>query len=79
LSPFDEAAAGMAEVEKMDEAVVATELERAFEENPATSNVERCPMGLNGNDTLREGGSGNENSWTILGRRPSPSGKLRRW
>jgi hypothetical protein len=62
-SPLDEAAAGMAEVENMDEVVVVTELERAFEENPATSNVERRPVSPDVEDTLSEGSSGNENSW----------------
>jgi hypothetical protein len=63
-SPLDEAATGMAEVENMHEAVVATELEHAFGENPAASNVERCPVGSDGEATLSEGGSGKENSRT---------------
>jgi hypothetical protein len=62
--PLDEATAGMAEVEHMDEAVVAVELERAFGENPAASNVERRPVSPDAEDTLSEGGSGNENSRT---------------
>jgi hypothetical protein len=61
-SPLDEAAAGMAEVENMDEIVVAAELERAFGENPTISNVEWCPVSPDAEDTLSEGGSGNENS-----------------
>jgi hypothetical protein len=63
-NPLDEAAAGMEEVESMDEAVVAVELERAFRENPATSNVEWRPASPDDEDTLGEGGSGNKNSWT---------------
>jgi hypothetical protein len=39
-------------------------LERAFEENHAASNVERCRAGPDSDDTLSEGGSGNENSRT---------------
>jgi hypothetical protein len=39
-SPLDEAAAVMGEVENMDEGVVAAELEHAFRENLAASNVE---------------------------------------
>jgi hypothetical protein len=63
-SPLDEAAAGMAGVENMDEAIVAAELEHAFRENPTTSNVERCTVSPDAEDTLSEGDSGNENSWT---------------
>jgi hypothetical protein len=63
-SPLDEAAAGMVEVENMDEPIVAGELELAFGENPTTSNVERQPASLDFEDTLSEGGSGNENSRT---------------
>jgi PKD repeat protein len=63
-SPLDEAAIGMAEVENMDEAIIAVELEHAFEENPVASNVERHPVSSDTEDTLSEGGSGNENSWT---------------
>jgi hypothetical protein len=63
-SPLDEAAATMVEVENMDEAVVAAELERAFGENPAASNVEQCSAGLDVEDTLSDSGSGNENSQT---------------
>jgi hypothetical protein len=63
-SLLDEAAAGMAEVENMDEAVIVAELESAFEENPAASNVEQHPVSLDGEGTLSECGSGNENSWT---------------
>jgi hypothetical protein len=63
-SPLDEAGGGMAEVENMDEAVIAVELERAFEENHAASNVEQRRAGSDGEDTLSEGGSGNENSRT---------------
>jgi hypothetical protein len=79
-SPLHEAATGMVEVENMDEAVVVAELERAFRANPASSNVERRREGLDGEDTLSEGGSVNEHSQTYyLGRRPSPSAKLWRW
>jgi hypothetical protein len=46
----------------MDESVVAAELECAFGENPATSNVEQRPVSSDVEDTLSEGGSGNENS-----------------
>jgi hypothetical protein len=62
--PLDEATAGMVEVEDMSEAIVAAELERAFGENLATSNVERRLAGSDGKDTPSKGGSGNENSQT---------------
>jgi hypothetical protein len=60
-SPLDEAAAGMVEVENMDKVVVAAELERAFRENPATSNVEWRPTSPDVEVTLSEGGLSNEN------------------
>jgi hypothetical protein len=55
-NPLDENAAGMADVEKMVEAVVVAELESAFEENPTASNVERCHVSPDADDTLSEGG-----------------------
>jgi hypothetical protein len=55
-NPLDENAAGMVEVEKMVEAVVVAELESAFEENPTASNVERCHVSPDADDTLSEGG-----------------------
>jgi hypothetical protein len=61
-NPLDKAAAGMAEVKNMDESVVVAELECAFGENPATSNVEQRPASSDVEDTLSEGSSGNENS-----------------
>jgi hypothetical protein len=63
-SPLDEAAAGMREVENMDEAVVVAELERAFGENPTASDGERCLVSPDAQYTFSEGGSGNENSRT---------------
>jgi hypothetical protein len=63
-SPFGEAAAGMMEVENMDEVVVTTELEHEFGENPATTNGERHTVSPGAEDTLSEGGLGNENSRT---------------
>jgi hypothetical protein len=63
-NPLVEAAAGMTEVENMDEAVVAAELERAFEGNPAAFDGERRLASPDAVDTLSEGGSGNENSRT---------------
>jgi hypothetical protein len=63
-SPLDEAVAGMAEVGNMDEAVVVAELERAFRENHAASNVEWRPARPDAEDILSEGGSGNKNSRT---------------
>jgi hypothetical protein len=63
-SPLDEAAVGMTKVENMDEAVVAAELESVFEENPAASDGERHLESPDAEDTLSEGGTGNENSWT---------------
>jgi hypothetical protein len=63
-NPLDEVVAGMAEVENMDETVVAAELEHAFKGNPVASNVEQRPVGSDVEDTLSEGGSGNENSRT---------------
>jgi hypothetical protein len=58
----------MAEVENMDQVVVAAELERAFRENTTTSNVVGHPMSLDTEDTLSDGGSGNENSRTYYSR-----------
>jgi hypothetical protein len=63
-SPLDKAAAGMAEVENIDEAVAVAELEHAGEENPAASNVEWRLAGSDGENIPSEGGSGNENSRT---------------
>jgi hypothetical protein len=40
-SPLDEAAAGMTEVEDIEEVVVATELDHAFGENLAASDGEK--------------------------------------
>jgi hypothetical protein len=54
----------MTEVENMDEAVVAAELDCAFRENPSGSNGESCHVSPGTKDTLSEGGSGNENLWT---------------
>jgi hypothetical protein len=63
-SPLSEDAVGMTEVENIDEAAVAVELERPFGESLATSNGEKCPASPNIEDTLSEGGSDNENSRT---------------
>jgi hypothetical protein len=63
-SPFGEAAATAAEVENIDEVVVAAELEHAFGENPAASDGEKCLASPGVGDTLSEGVSNNENSWT---------------
>jgi hypothetical protein len=60
-SPLCEDAASLTEVEDIDEAVVAAELEHAFEENPAASNGEKCLASPDARDTLSEGGSDNEN------------------
>jgi hypothetical protein len=54
----------MTEVENIDEAVVAAELEPAFEENPAASNGEKHLVSPDTEDTLSEGGLDNENSRT---------------
>jgi hypothetical protein len=51
----------MVEVENMDKVVVAAELERAFRENTATSNVEWRPTSPDVEVTLSEGGLSNEN------------------
>jgi hypothetical protein len=61
-SPLDEAAAGMMEVENMDEAVVVAELEHAFGENLAASGGERRPTSPEVEDILNEGGSCSENT-----------------
>jgi hypothetical protein len=63
-SPLGEAVAIMTEVENMDEAVVTAQLELAFGEKPVASDGESCPVSPDVEDTLSEGGSGNENSWT---------------
>jgi hypothetical protein len=63
-SPLGEAAAGMTEVENIDEADVVAELERAFKKNPTTSDGEKRPASPDVKDTLSDGGSDNENSWT---------------
>jgi hypothetical protein len=51
-SPLGEASSRVVEVEDMDEALVAAELERAFVENPVASEGERCPTGLDAEDAL---------------------------
>jgi hypothetical protein len=63
-NPLGEAATGMMEVESINEAAVAAELQRVFGENPTASDGERCPVSLNVEDPLSEGGADNENSWT---------------
>jgi hypothetical protein len=63
-SPLGEAAANMMEVEDIDEALVTAELEHAFGENPAASIGEKCLVSSDAEDTLSEGGLGNDNSWT---------------
>jgi hypothetical protein len=63
-SPLGEAAATAVEVENIDKAAVAAELERAFGENPAASDGEKCLASPDVGDTLSEGVSDNENSWT---------------
>jgi hypothetical protein len=57
-----EAVVGAAEVENMDEAVVAAELERAFGEDCATSDGEKGLASPATEETLSEGGSDGENS-----------------
>jgi hypothetical protein len=59
-----EAAVVAAGAENMDEAVVATELEHAFGENPTTSNGEKHLASPAAEDTLSEGGINGENSQT---------------
>jgi hypothetical protein len=54
----------MSKVENIDEAVVAADLERAFGENPATSDGEKCLTSLDIEESLSEGGSDNQNSQT---------------
>jgi hypothetical protein len=61
-NPLSEGAATTVEVENMDEAVVAAELDRAFGENPTASHGERCPASPDAEGILNEGGSGGENS-----------------
>jgi hypothetical protein len=63
-SPLGETTASVVGAENVDRATIAAELKRAFGENPATSNGERCPTGPNARDALGEGGSSSENSWT---------------
>jgi hypothetical protein len=64
-SPLGKAGGGMAEVENIDEAVVAAKLEQASGENPAASNGEKRPAGSDAEDTLIEGGSGDEKPQTF--------------
>jgi hypothetical protein len=61
-SPLSEAAATTAEVENIDEAVVAAELVCAFGEDPAAFDGEKCVTSLGGEDILSEGVSDNEKS-----------------
>jgi hypothetical protein len=63
-SPPGEAAATVEEVENIDEAMVAGELERAFGENPAASDGEKYLASPGTGDTLSEGVSDNENLQT---------------
>jgi hypothetical protein len=51
------------EVEDMDEAMVAAELERAFGEKYDASEGERHLAGSDADEALSEGGSNGENSW----------------
>jgi hypothetical protein len=62
-SPLGDAAATAAEVENIDEAAVATELEHAIGENPAISDGERYAASLDAKDNLNEGVSYNEKLW----------------
>jgi hypothetical protein len=79
-SPLDKAATGMVEVENMDEAVVAIELEHAFGEILTASKVEWRPVSLDAKDTLSEGGSGNKNSQTYYFRSSTITvGKIKEW
>jgi hypothetical protein len=63
-SPLVKAATGAAGVEAMDEVVVAAKLEHAVGENLAASSGEKCLVSPDAEDTLSEGGSESENSWT---------------
>jgi hypothetical protein len=63
-SSLGEAATAIAEVENIEETMVSAELERAFGENPATSDGERYTVSLNAKDNLNEGASDNENLQT---------------
>jgi hypothetical protein len=56
-SPLGEAAAGVAEVENIDE-------EHAFGENPVASDGEKCLASPDAEHTLSKSGSDNENSLT---------------
>jgi hypothetical protein len=47
-SPFGEASVAMVEVEDINEAAVAAELERAVGENPATFDGEKCTTSPDG-------------------------------
>jgi hypothetical protein len=64
LTPFSLDSFSAAGVENMDEAVVATEPQRAFRENPTISDGEKHLASPAAEDTLSEGGSDGENSQT---------------
>jgi hypothetical protein len=56
-SPLSKAAATAAEVDNMEEITVSMELERAFRENPAAFDGERCDASPTAEDDLDEGAS----------------------
>jgi hypothetical protein len=61
-SPLGEVGASVAEVENMDEAVIAAEVEWVLGENPAAYDGEKRLSSPDTKDPLSEGGSDNENS-----------------
>jgi hypothetical protein len=63
-SPLGETVAAVVEEENMEEIMVSAELERAFRENPVTSDGERYGVSLNAEDDLDEGASDNAKLWT---------------
>jgi hypothetical protein len=63
-SPLEKVVTGVVEVENIDEAVVADELERAFGENPTTSDGEKRLASPDAVDIMSEGFSMSENSRT---------------
>jgi hypothetical protein len=57
-SPFGEAFVAMVEVEDINEAAVAAELERAVGENPAAFDGEKCTASPDGEGIPSEGAPG---------------------
>jgi hypothetical protein len=78
--PLGGASVAMVEVENMEKAAIAAELELAFGENPATSDGAKCAARPDDEDIPSEGAPDNEGlCMYISGHQPSLSAKLRKW